>query len=125
MLSEAEAIVVPFVKAAEDVEAGTLAAEVVVPLEKVKEEEVIVLEAMLAAEVVEAFEEEEVVEMTDPLDDWVAELDIELVELEMMLDEVEVGKAAEVLLPKELLEDATLAVLLVEATEDCVAVELL
>ena len=123
MLSEAEAVVVPFVKAAEDVGAGTLAAEVVVPLEKVKEEEVIELEEILAAVVEEAFEEEEVVEMTDPLDDWLTEVNIELVELETTLEGVDT--AALVVLPKKLLDEAILAVLLVDATEDPVVVELL
>lgn len=100
MLSEAEAVVVPLTKAEEDIEP----------------------EETLAEEVLEASEEEGVVEMTDPLEVWLAELNMELVELKKTLEEVGLVMTAEVVvLPKKLLDEAAL---LVEATEDPVVVEL-
>lgn len=103
LLSEAEAVVVPLTKAEEDSE----------------------LEETLSEEVLKTFEEEGVVEMTDPLDVWLAEVNMELVELEKTLDEVELDMTAEVVLPKKVLDEAALAVLLVETTEDSVVVVLL
>lgn len=84
---------------------------VVVPLRKAEED--IELEETLAEEVAKA------------LDVWLTVLIIELVELEKMLEEVELDMMAEVELEKTLLDEPELAVLLVEATEELVVVELL
>jgi hypothetical protein len=103
VLSEAEAVVVRLTKAEEGIE----------------------LEETLSEEVLETSEEEGVVGMTDPLEVWLAEVNMELVELEKTLDEVELDMTAEVVLPKKVLDEAALAVLLVETTEDPVVVVLL
>jgi len=106
----------------------------VVPL--VKTEDETELEEMLASEVGPAVEDDE---PDSPLDDWVTGIEVEAVEFAKLLDDWVTGTEAEAVEFTKLLDEAELdriadvvpleklldtAVLLVEAADDAVVVEL-